>query len=301
MFISTKYFAVILISLILSFGGVRLVDARGDTIRTWPVDILLDRLVLLRDNKAEPRVHSVDASEQEDVHFGGDLDLSVLDDPHKLVSLLHLELIDEENLAYFLVWLKNADPVAKWHTKDLRIRIKKSLLAEKLYTDTGERLRSAEFPRLFKQVLSKLDPVKVSDNYQYAYGRELDRKIIKHFDAIHRQTFYENKVHNVDIGVDFLEPLKAILMTLKLGDKFEWIFDNILYIGYKSSFKHHKKVFMRFKGYYAKTSISFELMRRKRYWWGYGNWELVGTASKLVEEPMAVIGTDVKELESARN
>ena len=24
-------------------------------------------------------------------------------------------------------------------------------------------------------------------------------------------------------------------------------------------------------------------MRRKRYWWGYGNWEVVGTASKVVE------------------
>ena len=56
---------------------------------------------------------------------------------------------------------------------------------------------------------------------------------------------------------------------------------------------------MRFKGYYAKISISFELMRRKRYWWGYGNWEVVGTASKVVEEPMAIVGTDVKELESS--
>ena len=301
MFISTRYFALILIALTLSFGGMRLLHANTDTIKTWPVDILLDRLVLLRANRAVQPVQRVEASEQIDSQFVGDLDLSILYDPQKLVSLLHLELVHEANLEYFLDWLKSADPVAKSYTKDLQIRIRKTLLAEKLHTDSPNMSRSAKFPRLLEQVLSKLDPIKVSDNYQYAYGRELERKIIKNFDAIHRQTFYENKTHNVDIGVDFLEPLKAILKTLKLGEKFEWIFENILHVGYKSSFKHHKKVFMRFKGYYAKISISFELMRRKRYWWGYGNWEVVGTASKVVEEPMAIVGTDVKELESSQD
>lgn len=298
---SYKYFAPILVLLILSLGGVRLVDAREETIRTWPIDVLLDRLVLLRDNKAVQRASSTNELKPIDQNLGQDLDLSLLDDPQRLVSFLHLELLDEEKLAYFLVWVNNADPVARWHTKDLQTGIRQTLLAEKLHTDSSKVSRSAEFPRLLEQVLSKLDPIKVSDSYQYAYGRELERKIIKNFEAIHRQTFYENKIHNVDIGVDFLEPLKAILKTLKLGEKFEWIFENILHIGYKSSFKHHKKVFMRFKGYYAKISISFELMRRKRYWWGYGNWEVAGTASKVVEEPMAVIGTNVKELEPSQN
>ena len=68
--------------------------------------------------------------------------------------------------------------------------------------------RSAKFPRLLEQVLSKLDPIKVSDNYQYAYGREFERKIIK-ISTPSTDKHLQNKTHNVDIGVDFLEPLES--------------------------------------------------------------------------------------------
>ena len=298
---TSKYFASILLLLFFLVSGVQFADGTGHTIRTWPVDILLDRLVLLRADKNKSRKNLDNRSELTDQEFGVDLDLDLLDDPEGLVSLLQGELLDEAKLMYFLSWLDKADPLAKMHTNDLVVNIKKNLLAEKLHRHESYRIKTENSHQLIDQALLALNPIKISDSYQYAYGRELDRKIIKNFDAIHRQTFFENKLHKVDVGIDFLKPLKAILKTLKLEEKFEWIFENIVYIGYKSSFKHHKKVFMRFKGYYAKTSITFELMRRKRYWWGYGNWELAGTASKVVEEPMAVIGTDVKELEPSQN
>ncbi len=276
-------------------------DSSLITIKSWPIDLLLDRLVLLRSGKiattesfrgSNPLITSFKSEE---------IDIDIMSNPSQLATFLRNELIQQDRLDSYLKWLENADPFAKLLTKDLSTKINRALIAESFHENTRQTRRSNRYYEVRDELEKTINAVKTFNGYQYAYGKEVGRKIIKQFDAIHRQTFFENRVHNVDIGVDFLEPVKAILRSLKLKEKFEWIFDNTLYIGYKSSFKHHKKVFMRFKGFYAKTSISFELMRRKRHWWGYGSWEIVGTASKLVEEPMAIVGTDVKELEPSHN
>ena len=298
---SLKHFTLIIILFSGFIQCVHFADNSVSTIKSWPVDVLLDRLVLLRSGKIPAAENYIDSSEYLSSEASDEIDIVLLSNAERLAAFLNTELLEENRLDSFLLWLKGSDPLAKWHTRDLSKNINRSLIAESFYENVKQIRRSGRYYEVRDQLETVIDSVETSNSYEYAYGREVGRKIIKQFDAIHRQTFFENKVHNVDIGIDFLEPVKAILRSLKLKEKFQWIFDNVLYIGYKSSFKHHKKVFMRFKGFYAKTSVSFELMRRKRHWWGYGSWEIVGTTSKVIEEPMAIVGTDVKELEPSQN
>ncbi len=298
---SLKHFTLIIILFSGFIQCVHFADNSVSTIKSWPVDVLLDRLVLLRSGKIPAAENYIDSSEYLSSEASDEIDIVLLSNAERLAAFLNTELLEENRLDSFLLWLKGSDPLAKWHTRDLSKNINRSLIAESFYENVKQTRRSGRYYEVRDQLETVIDSVETSNSYEYAYGREVGRKIIKQFDAIHRQTFFENKVHNVDIGIDFLEPVKAILRSLKLKEKFQWIFDNVLYIGYKSSFKHHKKVFMRFKGFYAKTSVSFELMRRKRHWWGYGSWEIVGTTSKVIEEPMAIVGTDVKELEPSQN
>ena len=300
-FMPLKHFILIIILFSGLIQSVHHADNSVSTIKSWPVDVLLDRLVLLRSGKIPALENSDDSSGYLSSKASDEIDIDLLSNAERLAAFLNTELLEGNRLDSFLLWLKGSDPLAKWHTRDLSRNINRSLIAESFYENVRQSRRSGRYYEVRDQLETVLDSVEISNSYQYAYGREVGRKIIKQFDAIHRQTFFENKVHNVDIGIDFLEPVKAILRTLKLKEKFQWIFDNVLYFGYKSSFKHHKKVFMRFKGFYAKTSVSFELLRRKRYWWGFGSWEMVGTTSKVIEEPMAIVGTDVKELEPSQN
>ncbi len=300
-FMPLKHFTLIIILFSCFIQYVHHADNSVSTIKSWPVDVLLDRLVLLRSGKIPALENYDDSSGYSFSKASDEIDIDLLSNSERLAAFLNTELLEGNRLDSFLLWLKGSDPLAKWHTRDLSRNINRSLIAESFYENVRHTRRSDRYYEVRDQLETVLDSVETSNSYQYAYGREVGRKIIKQFDAIHRQTFFENKVHNVDIGIDFLEPVKAILRGLKLKEKFQWIFDNVLYIGYKSSFKHHKKVFMRFKGYYAKTSVSFELLRRERYWWGFGSWEIVGTTSKVIEEPMAIVGTDVKELEPIQN
>ena len=91
---TSKYFASILILIFFLVGGVQYADDTGHTIRTWPVDILLDRLVLLRADKNKSRKNLENRSKLLDQEFGVDLDLDLLDDPEGLVSLLQGEILD---------------------------------------------------------------------------------------------------------------------------------------------------------------------------------------------------------------
>ncbi len=129
--------------------------------------------------------------------------------------------------------------------------------------------------------------------YEYIYGQEIKREVVDKYESIIRQTFFENKTHNVDIAADFLEPIRKIISTLQLKSMFEWLWDSKLYFGYHSSFKYHRKVFIRFKGYYQKTAVTVEVLRRKKSFWGNEPWEKYGTSTKLVEEPTAIVGREV--------
>jgi len=189
----------------------------------------------------------------------------------------------------FVRFLENAGPVERQEMRGLAHLVQTKINASRLEND-------GLGPADDSELKAYLGEQKSRDSYQYAYGQEVSRETIDEFEAIHRNTFFENKSHNINIGIDFLEPIKKVLKALKLEKKFSWVFENSLFYGYKSSFKHHKKVFMRFKGYYGKIAVKVELMRRKRYWWGYGSWEKVGVTTKMLKEPIAVVGTEVKEL-----
>lgn len=189
----------------------------------------------------------------------------------------------------FVRFLENAGPVERQEMRGLAHLVQTKINASRLENDGLGPADDSELKAYLGEQRSR-------DSYQYAYGKEVSRETIDEFEAIHRNTFFENKSHSINIGIDFLEPIKKVLKALKLEKKFSWVFENSLFFGYKSSFKHHKKVFMRFKGYYGKIAVKVELMRRKRYWWGYGSWEKVGVTTKMLEEPIAVVGTEVKEL-----
>jgi len=130
--------------------------------------------------------------------------------------------------------------------------------------------------------------------YEYIYGQEIRREVVDKYESIIRQTFFENKTHSVDIAADFLEPIRKIISTLQLKSMFEWLWDSKLYFGYHSTFKYHRKVFIRFKGYYQKTAVTVEVLRRKKTFWGSEPWEKYGTSTKLIEEPTAVVGREVQ-------
>jgi hypothetical protein len=134
-------------------------------------------------------------------------------------------------------------------------------------------------------------------SYEYAYGRELKRQVLEEFEVIHRHTFMENYEHKIDIEVDFLDPIKKIISTLRLDGRFEWLYKQSLRYGYHAYFKHSKKVFTRSKGYYGKLRLTLELLRRKRRWWGSSDWEVVGRTIQIQEEPRALVATDARVLD----
>lgn len=133
--------------------------------------------------------------------------------------------------------------------------------------------------------------------YEYRLGRELKREVLDRYESIIRQTFFENKSHNVDIAADFLEPIRKVITTLKLKSMFEWLWDSKLFFGYHSSFTYHRKVFIRFKGYYQKTAVTVEVLRRKVTFFGSEPWEPHGSIVQMVEEPTAVVGREVQLLD----
>lgn len=135
------------------------------------------------------------------------------------------------------------------------------------------------------------------ESWDYAYGKEISREVVDKYESIIRQTFFENRTHNVDIQLDFLEPIRKIITKLNLKSMFEWLWDSKLFYGYHSSFVHHKKVFIRFKAFNQKVAVKVEVLRRKRYWWGYGDWEIYGSTTRMMEEPTAVVGREVEELD----
>jgi hypothetical protein len=144
---------------------------------------------------------------------------------------------------------------------------------------------------LFRDVDSRV-------SYEYTLGKELKREVVKEFEAIHRHTLMENYEHNISIDIDFLEPLKKIINTLKLKDMFSWLWEQALHYSYHASFSHKKKIFTRSHGYYQNVAVTFEVLRRERYWWGgTGEWEKYGHTLRNVEEPRAVLTTEVKELD----
>jgi hypothetical protein len=147
--------------------------------------------------------------------------------------------------------------------------------------------------------LSQLDFTERQDRvrYEYRLGRELDRKIVKTYEAIHRRTMMENIEHHIDIDVDFLKPIKKVIETLKLKEKFSWLWNQKLRWGYHSHFKHHKKIFTRQQAFYDKISVKFELWRREKGIIWDGDWERCGTSNRMVEEVAAMVAKEAKQLD----
>lgn len=279
------------VTLLLLFSVCAARAQSGDLyLESWPSEILFDRIVLLRtcqvdtNSKGQPGCDSF-AQKSSDGP-------SILKDQFAMTELLEKAFKNVDFRREFVSWFVDSDPLARHHVGDFVKLYRKYAQAHKF---------SVKFDHIPQETfeIEKISAVLAKDRldqYEYAYGKEVGRKVLKHFDAIHRQTFFENRTHDIDISVDFLKPIKTILTHLKLKQKFQWVFDNKLYFGYKSSFKHNKKVFIRFLGYYAKVSLDIELLRRRVYWWGYGEWEKVGITSKIIQEPVAMVGTEVKEI-----
>lgn len=276
----------------LSLFSVYMVFAQSSEIefKSWPSEILFDRLVLLRNCQVDVETKLAQVCDlNTQISNGGP---SALNDPVALTELLETAFEEVDFRKEFIDWFLRSDQLARGNVGDLvrlyRRYAQSDILSGHFDDSAPEEFRVDEISRII--AMDRLD------QYDYAYGKEVGRKVLKQFDAIHRQTFFENKTHNIDINIDFIEPIKAIVTHLQLKEKFKWLFNNKLYFGYKSSFKHKRKVFIRFLGYYAKVSVDIELLRRKIYWWGYGEWEKVGITSKVIQEPVAIVGTDAKEI-----
>gem|GEM_PF-1054373 len=199
-------------------------------------------------------------------------------------------ILEEGILQEFTVFLERGDPL---QTQALR-EISQLLVSRvRFQSPKDQSLRD-----LSARILEKLPPASLSASYEYAYGKELERKSLKEFDAIHRKTLFENREHKIEIDIDFLGPLKKLIEALKVKEKFSWVWAQKLRFAYRAFFKHHKRIFTRSVGYYEKVSVKIELLRRKRSFWGTGPWESYGYTYLTREEPRALITTEARELPS---
>ena len=235
-----------------------------------PLDISLTRLVIAYQDSRWDDNHSDQSIYREE--------------RDRLVShILH------DNLFYqFLEFLESGGPLELQALRELS-----HILVSKIRFQEPE---NEELNRLGGRILEILPPASVSATYEYAYGKELERKIVKQFEAIHRQTLFENKEHGIEIDLDFLKPIKKLVEFLRVQEKFSWLWEQTLRFAYRARFKHSKKIFTRSLGYYNKVSVKIEILRRKRSFWGDGPWESYGSTYQSQEIPRAVLTTEIKEL-----
>jgi hypothetical protein len=198
-------------------------------------------------------------------------------------------IVQENLIEKFASYFESSDPLTQASL---------AALAKNLISRENLRLQAGASSVSVTSAASLFPSLNTRVSYEYAYGEELEREVQDEFEAIHRYTYMENREHNVDIDVDFLEPIKKIVEKLSLKDKFKWLWEQKLHFGYHSSFFHRKKVFMRSVGYYQKVAVTLQVLRREKKWWGgSGEWELHGTAVRYFEEPRAIVATEAKELD----
>ena len=197
-------------------------------------------------------------------------------------------ILEDSLVADFVDFLREADPVSLQALREIS-----HLLVSKLRFSEDEVNQDAG---MASQILELIPSSTISATYEYAYGRELERKSIKDYEVIHRNTLFENREHRIDIDVDFLGPLKKVLKALKVEKSFSWVWKQKLRFAYKAWFKHSKKVFARTLGFYEKVSVKIEMLRRKKSFWGNGEWKSFGYTYITREEPRALLTTEAKEL-----
>ena len=217
-----------------------------------------------------------------------DLDKSLFQDYELDRDRILNHILEESLVSDFVSFLQKADPVSLQALREISHLLVSRLRfsAHGVNQDTG----------LASQILELIPSASLSATYEYAYGRELERKAIKEYEVIHRNTFFENREHRIDIDVDFLGPLKKVLKALKVEKSFSWVWKQKLRFAYKAWFKHYKKVFARTLGFYEKVSVKIEILRRKRSFWGTGEWESHGHTYITREEPRALLTTEAREL-----
>ena len=217
-----------------------------------------------------------------------DLDKSLFQDYELDRDRILNHILEESLVSDFVSFLQKADPVSLQALREIS-----HLLVSRLrFSAHGVNQDSG----LASQILELIPSASLSATYEYAYGRELERKAIKEYEVIHRNTFFENREHRIDIDVDFLGPLKKVLKALKVEKSFSWVWKQKLRFAYKAWFKHYKKVFARTLGFYEKVSVKIEILRRKRSFWGTGEWESHGHTYITREEPRALLTTEAREL-----
>ncbi|PCJ16581.1 MAG: hypothetical protein COB02_15900 [Candidatus Cloacimonadota bacterium] len=202
------------------------------------------------------------------------------------------DILSENKLHDYAVLYNSLNDMQRAALKDLTKETIIRFNTKVLYQENSSILKVKNAKQLFPKYTTLA-------SYEYAYGKELAREDLKTYELIRRNTFFENSHHKIDIDIDFLKPIKKIISALKLKSKFSWIWDQKLHFGYHSEFTHYKKIFMREKGYYKKVKVTVELLRRKTSFWGSpGPWKVYGQSVKYFEEPSAIVGFEVKELDS---
>lgn len=239
-----------------------------------PLEVSLTHLILSYQN-SRPSTQNPDQNSDQNVYF---------EERDRLLN--HLQ---EDNLVQeFVNFLQLAGPLELQALRDLGHR-----LVSKIRFQEPD---NKELNALGSKILEILPPASLTATYEYAYGKELERKVVKQFEAIHRQTLFENKEHGIEIDLDFLSPVKKLVQFFKIQEKFSWLWEQSLRFAYRAKIKHSKKIFTRSLGYYDKVSVKIEILRRKRSFWGDGPWEVYGHTYQAQELPRAILTTEIKEL-----